>query len=114
MRRRKILTRSQKWNWRRGQRVDEGAGPRVLDRMGSAARIRIAAARTITPPSLCGTARRRAYTHRKYHSGLMWAGVTRGSAGIKLSGSANISGVRKLSARNKIKITNTPNTSFTV
>lgn len=60
VRSKKILTRSQKWNCRRGQRVDVGAGPRVLERMGRAARIRIAAASTITPPSLWGTARRRA------------------------------------------------------
>lgn len=37
-----------------------GAGPSVLERIGRAARIRIAAASTITPPSLWGTARRRA------------------------------------------------------
>jgi len=60
VRRKKMLTRSQKWNWRRGQRVDVGAGPKVLDKIGRVARIRIAAARTITPPSLWGTARRRA------------------------------------------------------
>lgn len=40
--------------------MDVGAGPKVLDKIGRAARIRIAAARTITPPSLWGTARRRA------------------------------------------------------
>jgi len=40
--------------------------------------------------------------------------VTRGSAGIKLSGSANMSGVRKFKVRKKVKITNTPKTSLTV
>lgn len=45
------------------------------------------AARAITPPSLLGIDRRIAYANRKYHSGWIWAGVTRGFAGIKLSGS---------------------------
>lgn len=82
--------------------------------MGRANKIKIAAASTITPPSLWGTARRRAYTHKKYHSGLIWAGVTRGSAGIKLSGSAKRSGAKKLSAMNNVNTTRIPNTSFTV
>jgi len=40
--------------------------------------------------------------------------VTSGSAGMKLSGSANISGVRKLSAKKRVKMINTPITSLTV
>jgi len=40
-----------------------------------------------TPPSLFGIERRMAYANRKYHSGLMWGGVTMGLAGVKLSGS---------------------------
>lgn len=40
-----------------------------------------------TPPSLLGIDRRMAYAHRKYHSGLIWIGVTSGLAGIKFSGS---------------------------
>jgi hypothetical protein len=40
----------------------------VIGRMN---RINSAAARAITPPSLFGIERRIAYTHRKYHSGLM-------------------------------------------
>jgi len=44
-------------------------------------------ARAITPLSLFGTDRRIAYTNRNYHSGWMCTGVTRGSAGVKLSGS---------------------------
>jgi hypothetical protein len=94
--------------------VADGGAPKIFERRGRAAIIRIAAARTMTPPSLWGTARRRAYTHRKYHSGLMCAGVTRGSAGIKLSGSANMSGVRKLRARNRVRTISAPMTSFTV
>lgn len=50
-------------------------------------RIRMEATRARTPPSLFGMDRRIAYANRKYHSGLMWAGVTRGLAGMKLSGS---------------------------
>jgi len=40
-----------------------------------------------TPPSLFGIERRMAYANKKYHSGLIWGGVTRGLAGVKLSGS---------------------------
>ena len=43
--------------------------------------------RARTPPSLLGIERRIAYANRKYHSGLMCGGVTRGFAGVKLSGS---------------------------
>jgi hypothetical protein len=39
--------------------------------IGSKNRIKRAAARAITPPSLFGIDRRIAYTHRKYHSGLI-------------------------------------------
>lgn len=45
------------------------------------------ARRARTPPSLLGIERRMAYANRKYHSGLIWGGVTRGLAGVKLSGS---------------------------
>lgn len=45
------------------------------------------ARRARTPPSLLGIDRRMAYANRKYHSGLIWGGVTRGLAGVKLSGS---------------------------
>ena len=53
-----------------------------LSSIGRVARTRIAMNRAITPPSLLGTDRRIAYTQRKYHSGLMWAGVLRGLAGM--------------------------------
>lgn len=46
-----------------------------------------AIARAITPPSLFGIDRRIAYNHRKYHSGWIWIGVTRGLAFRKFSGS---------------------------
>jgi len=48
--------------------------------MGRMNRIRSAAAKAITPPNLLGIDRRIAYTHKKYHSGLIWTGVTRGFA----------------------------------
>jgi len=44
----------------------------------------------ITPPSLLGIDRRIAYANRKYHSGWMCTGVTRGLAGVKLSGSPSM------------------------
>lgn len=50
-------------------------------------KIRIDATKATTPPSLFGIERRIAYAKRKYHSGLIWAGVAIGLAGIKLSGS---------------------------
>ena len=63
--------------------------PRCLDvwRIGTTIRTRIENRRARTPPSLLGIDRRMAYANRKYHSGLMWGGVTRGFAGVKLSGS---------------------------
>jgi hypothetical protein len=55
-------------------------------------RIRIEARRAITPPNLLGIDRRMAYTHKKYHSGLIWIGVANGLAIRKFSGSVNILG----------------------
>lgn len=55
--------------------------------MGTSIRTRMEASRARTPPSLLGIDRKMAYANRKYHSGLMWGGVTRGLAGVKLSGS---------------------------
>lgn len=40
-----------------------------------------------TPPNFLGIERKIAYAKRKYHSGWMWAGVTKGFAGIKFSAS---------------------------
>lgn len=50
--------------------------------------------RARTPPSLFGIARRMAYAHKKYHSGIMWIGVISGFAGIKFSGSVRSVGER--------------------
>ncbi len=58
----------------------------LFDR-GRAYRTRIAENIHTTPPSLFGMDRRIAYAHRKYHSGLIWVGVTSGLAGVKFSGS---------------------------
>lgn len=52
----------------------------------------IAVNRATTPPSLFGIERKIAYIHKKYHSGLMWIGVTRGFAIRKFSGSVNMFG----------------------
>lgn len=50
-------------------------------------KIRIDMASAITPPNLLGIERKMAYANKKYHSGWMWIGVTKGLAGVKLSGS---------------------------
>lgn len=49
--------------------------------------------RAMVPPSLLGMDRRIPYANRKYHSGLMCCGVTKGLAFEKFSGSLNISGM---------------------
>ena len=58
-------------------------------------RTRIENRRANTPPSLLGIERRIAYANRKYHSGLMCGGVTRGLATVKLSGSPNKLGANR-------------------
>lgn len=78
-------TRAQNRNCVRGRNVRL----RCFDvwRMGTTKRTRIDERRARTPPSLFGIERRMAYAKRKYHSGLMCGGVTKGLAGVKLSGS---------------------------
>lgn len=66
-------------------------------RIGTTIRTRIEERRARTPPSLLGMDRRIAYANRKYHSGLIWGGVTSGLAGVKLSGSPSRLGVNKAS-----------------
>lgn len=76
------------------------------DVKGSVIKISRAENIATTPPSLLGIDRRMAYAHKKYHSGLMWTGVTIGLAGIKFSGSVSRLGMN--SAINQRKdITNT-------
>lgn len=71
--------------------------PRCLDvcRIGTTISTRMDPNKAKTPPSLLGIERRMAYANKKYHSGLMCGGVTRGFAGVKLSGSPS-----KLGANN--------------
>ena len=72
----------------------------------------IAIAKAITPPNLLGIARRIAYTHRKYHSGLIWVGVRSGLAIIKLSGSIKSEGDIKQKFIKIIRKTMKPKISF--
>ena len=53
-----------------------------------------------------------AYAHRKYHSGLMWIGVTKGLAGIKFSGSPNKLGEKRAIAVKVIIINKKPTVSL--
>lgn len=79
---------------------------------GKVNRIRSAANSASTPPSLFGIDRKIAYTHRKYHSGLMWIGVTSGFATIKFSGSVNKSGANSVIIRNRDSATEYPKASL--
>ena len=56
---------------------------------GKIIKIKIDITKAITPPNLLGIERKIAYANKKYHSGWIWMGVTKGLAGIKLSGSPN-------------------------
>jgi hypothetical protein len=58
-------------------------------------KINNAANNASTPPSLLGIDRKIAYTHKKYHSGLMWIGVISGFASRKFSGSVRRFGVNR-------------------
>jgi hypothetical protein len=60
--------------------------------------------RARTPPNLLGIARKIAYAKRKYHSGWIWTGVTRGLAGKKLSGSISKNGFCKFKQINPNRI----------
>ena len=56
-------------------------------------RIRIDLSKATTPPNLLGMERKIAYANKKYHSGWICTGVTKGLAGTKLSGSINTKGL---------------------
>ena len=73
-------TSIQNRNWLKGRNIML----RCLDvwSIGMKARIRIESSKAKTPPSLLGIDRRIAYANRKYHSGLMCAGVLSGFAGV--------------------------------
>jgi len=81
---------------------------------GQISRIAIDKTRAKTPPTLLGIERKIAYAIRKYHSGWIWTGVTRGFAGIKFSGSPSNQGLVKHSIRRKKNITKNPNRSLYV
>jgi hypothetical protein len=66
-------------------------------------RIKTAASKAITPPSLLGTARKIAYANKKYHSGWICLGVTKIFAGMKFS--ASIKTYPNMH-ENKIKVSN--------
>lgn len=70
--------------------------------MGKINRINRAINSARTPPNLLGIDRRIAYTQRKYHSGLIWIGVTSGFARRKFSGSVSRFGINKIIIRNNI------------
>lgn len=84
----------------------------LLDVKGNKNKISRAANSAITPPSLFGIDRRIAYTHRKYHSGLMWTGVTKGFASKKFSGSVNMFGANKIKVINSESAIEYPNASL--
>jgi len=56
--------------------------------------------------------RRIAYSQRKYHSGLMWVGVTNGLARRKFSGSVNKLGLYIIKVKNSSKTNEYPNASL--
>lgn len=55
-----------------------------------------------------------AYNGKKYHSGTIWAGVTKEFANIKLSECPNLSGLKIIKPRNRINIKLILKTSFRV
>jgi hypothetical protein len=79
---------------------------------GRIKRIKSAANKASTPPSLFGIDRRIAYTHKKYHSGLMWTGVTRGLASKKFSGSVNKLGAKRTIDINRVNAIMYPKASL--
>lgn len=81
---------------------------------GRVYKIRIDINKAITPPSLLGIDRRIAYANKKYHSGWIWAGVTNGFAGVKLSGSLSIYGLIRVMIINRGKNNINPSISLRV
>lgn len=109
---RRLVTSVQNRIWEMGRNVID----RCLDmcNRGHRNRIRMEAARASTPPSLLGIERRMAYANRKYHSGLMWGGVTRGLAGVKFSGSPRRLGEKRARDVRRESIIRNPRMSFRV
>lgn len=78
-------TRIQNRSWERGRKVSPCCFE--MCSIGTIISTKMENSSARTPPSLLGIDRRMAYAKRKYHSGLMCGGVTRGLAGVKFSGS---------------------------
>jgi hypothetical protein len=74
--------------------------------------MRIERAKATTPPNLLGIERKIAYAIKKYHSGWMCTGVTRGFAGIKFSGSPKAQGAKKQTKNKKNIKQKNPNKSL--
>lgn len=68
----------------------------------------------ITPPSLFGIDRRIAYANKKYHSGWICTGVTRGFAGMKLSGSPSMYGLYRVIIVIRARVRLNPSKSLNV
>lgn len=111
VRMRRLATSIQNRSWEKGRK----AIVRCLDvwRRGARNRTRTEAARARTPPNLLGIDRRMAYANRKYHSGLIWGGVTRGFAGVKFSGSPKRLGENSARATRGRSMNMNPRISFT-
>ena len=77
-------------------------------------KIAIYMTRAITPPSLFVIDQGIAYANRKYHSGRMCTGVTRGFAGVKLSGSLKMYGSFRVNTVSIMIVIANPKISFTV
>lgn len=88
-------TRVQNKSWLIGRKLS--ARCFAVCSTGTSIRTKIDDNRAKTPPNLLGIERRMAYANRKYHSGLIWGGVTSGFAGVKLSGSPNMLGENRAS-----------------
>ena len=103
-------TRAQNRNWERGRKVR----PCCLEvcNRGTTINTRMENSRARTPPSLFGIDRRMAYANRKYHSGLMWGGVTNGLAGVKFSGSPKRFGEKRAKDARAVRRIMNPNTSL--
>ena len=103
-------TSVQNRNWGTGR----NAIPRCLEvcKIGTTINTKMENKRASTPPSLFGIDRRMAYANRKYHSGLMWGGVTRGLAGVKFSGSPKRFGENSANSERENNIITKPRRSL--
>ncbi len=73
---------------------------------------RMDASSATTPPSFLGMERSIAYANKKYHSGWICTGVTRGFAGLKFSGSFRRLGDRSTIDLSKMNSIMNPVMSF--